>query len=216
MNGLGTVVALLGTASRVGVVVSNSILGPMLGSVSWNRLIQAGAVVYFVGAATVIALCGKPNVPTSPTVGATTVPPTAVITKAAPLAELIRAVFTTPRILLAFATATLLNPVFCFASVLPLFLTEGLGMTEVAAASTSSAFPIGAMLSILSCSFIWDKLSEKGRWLWCTGSLLLTITATALISRGRVTGRTPMFVALAAVTGGTSTCTLCMQHTTPQ
>ena len=60
------------------------------------------------------------------------------------------------------------------------------------------------MISILSTTLVWDRLKEKGRWLWCTCSLLLTIAATGLIGRGRISGRTPMFVALCATTAGMS------------
>ena len=206
-NGLGTVVPLLGTGSRIGVLLSNSILGPMLAKRSWNRIIQIGAAVYMVGAAIVMAFCRaapKKRLPQDPTAEQAIAPSKETKKKLAPMVDLLRAALTSPRILLIFSTSTLLNPIFCSSSILPLYLTQAKGMTDVAAATLCSAFPAGAMISIVGCTLVWDKLKEKGRWLWCALSLLLTITSTGLIGRGLVNGRTPMFIALTAVTAGMS------------
>ena len=211
LNGLGSVVAILSTASRAGVIVGNSIFGPMLRTRSWQRILQMAAVGYAVGAVVVAVCCNVPaagafSQALQPQKTAPQQPPPQQESEraVASTATLLQVIFTSPRVLLVFANATLLNPIFMFSSILPLYLVQAKGYTEAAAAAASSAFPVGAVASILLASRVWDQLKEKGRLLYCGCSLLVTLCATAAIGRGLVMGPRATFVALAAMTGGMS------------
>ena len=89
----------------------------LLGSVSWNRVIQVGAAAYLAGAGLVMAACSKPKFQAAPTLPAGELEPTKDGQQVASTLALAKAVITSPRIVLAFGTSTLLNPIFMFSSV---------------------------------------------------------------------------------------------------
>lgn len=65
-----------------------------------------------------MAQCGKPKFQAAPTLPATEPEPTKDgEKKVATTLDLAKAVVTSPRIILAFGTSTLLNPIFMFSSV---------------------------------------------------------------------------------------------------
>jgi sugar phosphate permease len=216
-NGLGTVVALLGTSARFGALVSNAILGPMLASMPWPRLIQIAAAVYGASTITVITLCGKPK---RKAADATLAAPSRVAQpqptapakkkeekkakKIASMGDLMHVFVGSPRTLLAFGIATFLNPLFNFQSVLPLYLTQGVGMTGSAAAAMASAFPMGAMSSILGYGLVWDKLAGKGRWMLCASSIMVSIITSGLFAKSLIRSQRMIFASLFAMSAGFS------------
>lgn len=64
-----------------------------------------------------MAACGKPKFQAAPTLPATEPVLSKDETKVASTLVLAKAVVTSPRIVLAFGTSTLLNPIFMFSSV---------------------------------------------------------------------------------------------------
>jgi hypothetical protein len=199
------VISVLSTSSRVGAVVASTALAPLLGKFSWQRIIQIGAGGYLAGTALAAALCGPPGRASGKGDGAIAytgaaakpAPAPTPAKKVASMATLLRVCATNPRVLLIFGQSTLLNPLFNFSYLLPLFLVQAKGYTAGAAAAASGALPIGATASIAVATLFWDRTKEKGRWAFCAASLLLTIAATTAVGRGLVVGKSAVFAALA-------------------
>ena len=108
-NGLGTVVAILSTASRLGVIVSNILLGPLLVSLHWHTILLISGMVYCGGSALTYAVFSAASQTAS--ASSTTAP---ADRNMASMATLLHVTLTTPRILLALAIAGVLNPAFNF------------------------------------------------------------------------------------------------------
>jgi sugar phosphate permease len=204
-NGLGTAIGLISTSSRSGAILGSLLLGPLLASRSWRTVLRmAAGVAVCVAGALRLGLRGGGGGGGGAQAALAT--PTATLTtesKAAPAQEMpisigrfLRVVATSPRILLLYGVSCFLTPVFQFASLLPLYLTQGLGLSQATAAQCSAVYPLGSYASILITTALWEKLVPKARLIFCSGCM-----SVAVLSMGALRSAS-MQAAPAAASGG--------------
>jgi sugar phosphate permease len=68
-----------------------------------------------------------------------------------------------PKVLCAFATQMFMMPLNEMNSLMPLFLVESVGLSQQAAASVATAYPLGAIVSMVASGVLFDKLGDSGR-----------------------------------------------------
>ena len=86
-----------------------------------------------------------------------------------------------PRVWLICIIVMCLTVLMEFQSFIPIYLQETFGLTTGIAAITSSAFPIGCLISVLAGGFVFDLLSKKKRIFVLGGMMVLSALCVALL-----------------------------------
>ena len=211
-NGLGTAVGLISTSSRVGAILGNLVLGTLLGmGRSWRFVLRAAAMwSVFIGVLVRIASGSRWSQPISAPAAAAgsdrlapkpQLPATAK--RIVPFGKFLSVLARSPRIWLIYGSNVFVTPVFQFASLLPIYLVQSLGLTQAAASQAAAIFPLASALSVLVSTSFWAKLSESARLVFCAATMSAAVVGMSLI--GRVTASGPMLnAALVMIMAGTS------------
>jgi sugar phosphate permease len=200
-NGLGTVIGVISTSSRSGAILGNLLLGPLLLTRSWRTVMRVAAVGVLSVACVLrggLALVGgvrpsrrhplpKGRGEGAAAAGTGTASP-APAAAAVGWGRFLRVLATSPRIWLCYAVNTTLTPVFQFATLLPLFLVQGCGLDQAAAARAATVYPLGSALSILLSTAAWERLRPAARLLYCPGCIGVAIAAMRALGRGGGSG----------------------------
>lgn len=209
-NGLGTAVGLISTSSRAGAILGNILLGAMLGvGRSWRFVLRAAAtwsviisVLVRVGDRHCRQLQSSPAVDAGSSLAPGPEQAAAKPTRT-PFLKFLSVLARSPRIWLIYGSNVFATPVFQFASLLPIYLVQDLGLSQAAASQAAAIFPMASALSILGSTTIWGKLSEPARLVYCATTMAAAVAGMGLIGRVRSTG--PLLVsALVLVMAGTS------------
>lgn len=86
-----------------------------------------------------------------------------------------------PRVWLICISIMCLTVLFEFQSFIPIYLKETFGLTAGIAAITSSAFPIGCLISVLAGGFVFDMLNKKSRIFVLGGMMVLAVSCLLLL-----------------------------------
>jgi hypothetical protein len=216
-HGMNTMIGLVSTSSRAGVLVCNFTLAPFLGR-SWRSLMRVAAGLFAAGVVLLQLGIDRPpgqTPPAKPSAGATLETPgqphgagtgldLARHEAAEPVSTLqtLKVLLTTPKMLMAFTINGFINPLFMFATMLPLYLVQALKYSPADVARVSSGFPLGATISVALATAVWDRMSSAGRAVYCLSSTSVAVAAAAAVWQGLVKGKTAMTVALALMLGG--------------
>ncbi|MCH7910151.1 MAG: MFS transporter, partial [Candidatus Hydrogenedentes bacterium] len=99
----------------------------------------------------------------------------------ASLAEALVDFVKSPRVWLICASVMCLTILMEFQSFIPIYLKETFALTAGIAAITSSAFPIGCLISVLLGGFVFDKLSKKTRVFVLGGMMVFAVACVATL-----------------------------------
>ena len=86
-----------------------------------------------------------------------------------------------PRVWLICISVMCLTVLMEFQSFIPIYLQETFGLTTGIAAITSSAFPVGCLISVLAGGFVFDLLSKKKRIFVLGGMMVFSVLCVALL-----------------------------------
>ena len=98
-----------------------------------------------------------------------------------------------PRVWLICASIMCLTVLMEFQSFIPIYLYETFGLTAGIAAITSSAFPIGCLISVLAGGFIFDALTKKQRVFVLGGMMVFSVFCVAVLLAIPKLGMTNVF-----------------------
>jgi sugar phosphate permease len=99
----------------------------------------------------------------------------------ASLAEALLSFLKSPRVWLICVSVMCLAILMEFQSFIPIYLKETFGLTAGIAAITSSAFPIGSLISVLLGGFVFDALSKKMRIFALGGLMVFAVACVAAL-----------------------------------
>jgi len=120
----------------------------------------------------------------------------------ATLAEALVSFVRSPRVWLICLSIMCLTVLMEFQSFIPIYLKETFGLTAGIAAITSSAFPLGCLISVLVGGFVFDRLAKKTRIFVLSGLMMLAVACVAVLLNlpglGR-TGTSGLWTALLAI-----------------
>ena len=212
-NGLGTAVGLISTSSRVGAILGNLVLGTLLGAGrSWRFVLRAAAVwSVFIGV--LVRTSGRQAQASPPPAAAgggapgpkqpTASTPAAPAKRIVPFGKFLSVLARSPRIWLIYGSNVFVTPVFQFASLLPIYLVQSLGLSQAAASQAAAIFPLASAVSVLGSTAFWGKLSERARLVFCAATMGAAVAGMGLI--GRVTTTGPLLTgALVMIMAGAS------------
>ncbi len=97
------------------------------------------------------------------------------------LAEALLSFARSPRVWLICASIMCLTILMEFQSFIPIYLKETFGLTAGIAAITSSAFPIGCLISVLAGGFIFDVLTKRQRVFVLGGMMVFAVLCVAVL-----------------------------------
>jgi sugar phosphate permease len=86
-----------------------------------------------------------------------------------------------PRVWLICVSIMCLTVLMEFQSFIPIYLKETFGLTAGIAAITSSAFPIGCLISVLVGGFVFDLLTKKSRIYVLGGMMVLSVACIGIL-----------------------------------
>ncbi len=86
-----------------------------------------------------------------------------------------------PRVWLICVGIMCLTVLMEFQSFIPIYLKETFGLTAGIAAITSSAFPIGCLISVLVGGFVFDLLTKKSRIYVLGGMMVLSVACIGIL-----------------------------------
>ena len=107
-----------------------------------------------------------------------------------------------PRVWSICASIMCLTVLMEFQSFIPIYLKESFGLTAGIAAITSSAFPIGCLMSVLAGGFIFDMLTKKMRIVVLGGSMVCAVFCLVVliaIPEMGITSGLALWTALSAI-----------------
>ncbi len=165
-NWRGRIWGILSSSSRLSSLFTALVLGSLLLVISWREviavsvLITASVIVFLafvlkqsprdVGLEALVSSVGDLQHRPHPLDEAT-------------LAEALFSFIRSPRVWLICASIMCLTVLMEFQSFIPIYLKETFGLTSGIAAITSSAFPVGCLISVVSGGFVFDTLTKKKR-----------------------------------------------------
>lgn len=178
----GRVWGVLATSSRVGTLVATFLLGGLLGRLSWQSLLLGTAIIG-VGVAVAFFFSIKPS---DPAASLKSAPPNEVGEADEPhrldgtsLPQAVLSFFASKQFWLITLSLTALTIMWDFLLFVPLYLQQTMALTEAAASQTSSAFPLGSLISVLCGGYVFDRLSRR-QTAWLMGLLLIVASACVL------------------------------------
>jgi len=183
-NWRGRIWGILSSSSRFSSLFATLVLGSLLLAISWRGVIAISAVItggvllllFFilkqspadVGLEFVDSSGGDKRKRPHPLDNAT-------------LAEALLSFARSPRVWLICVSSMCLTVLMEFQSFIPIYLKETFGLTAGIAAITSSAFPIGCLISVLPGGLIFDLLSKKNRIFVLGGMMIVSVFCVALL-----------------------------------
>ncbi len=201
----GRIWGILSSSSRFSSLFTTLVLGSLLLAVSWRVVIATSAVMtggvllllFFilkqspadVGLPVVASSDGDSRKRPHPLDDAT-------------LAEALLSFVRSPRVWLICISIMCLTVLMEFQSFIPIYLKETFGLTAGIAAITSSAFPIGCLISVLAGGFVFDALSKKRRIFVLGGMMVFSVLCVALLlalPKLGLTGDFSLWAALLAI-----------------
>jgi len=120
----------------------------------------------------------------------------------ATVAEALLSFVRSPRVWLICVSIMCLAVLMEFQSFIPIYLKESFGLTAGIAAITSSAFPIGCLVSVLAGGLMFDLLSKKKRIFVLGGMMVFAVFCVALLRalpQLGLTGEFSLWTALFAI-----------------
>ena len=182
----GRVWGVLSTSSRVGTIVATFGLGILVATVSWHTLLLVASAVGLVVAVAFSVSQQSAAMRLHAIQSAVTIEETVGSQEGDkevaghPLdgASLPAAVWQfclSIQFWLIVGSLSSLTIMWDFLLFLPIFLKDTVGMSDGGASMTSSAFPIGSFISVLSGGFVFDLLSRRTT-AWLMSGLLLIAT----------------------------------------
>ena len=99
----------------------------------------------------------------------------------ATLVEALLSFIRSPRVWLICASIMCLTVLMEFQSFIPIYLKETFGLTSGIAAITSSAFPVGCLISVLAGGFVFDGLTKKKRIFVLGGLMGLAVCCVSVL-----------------------------------
>ena len=180
----GRIWGILSSSSRFSSLVTTLVLGSLLLAVSWRWVITTSAVIT-CGVLLLLFLVLKQS---PADVGLETVASSDGDNQKRPhplddatLAEALRRFVRSPRVWLICMSIMSLAILMEFQSFIPIYLKETFGLTAGIAAITSSAFPIGCLVSVLAGGFIFDRLSKKKRIFLLGGMMVCAVLCVGVL-----------------------------------
>lgn len=185
-NGLGTAVGLISTSSRVGAILGNVVLGALLGAGrSWRFVLRAAAAwSVFIG------LLVRLDHRRQPAEGAEGPDPkrVAAAPRRTPFPKFLSVLARSPKIWLIYGSNVFATPVFQFASLLPMYLVQSLGLSQAAASQAAAVFPMASALSVLASTAIWGRLSEPARLVYCATTMTVAGVGMGVLGHVKTAG----------------------------
>ena len=180
----GRIWGILSSSSRFSSLVTTLVLGSLLLAVSWRWVIATSAVIT-CGVLLLLFLVLKQS---PADVGLEAVASSDGDNQKRPhplddatLAEALRRFVRSPRVWLICMSIMSLAILMEFQSFIPIYLKETFGLTAGIAAITSSAFPIGCLVSVLAGGFIFDRLSKKKRIFVLGGMMVCAVLCVGVL-----------------------------------
>ncbi|MCH7702530.1 MAG: MFS transporter, partial [Planctomycetes bacterium] len=171
----GRIWGILSSSSRFSSLFTTLVLGSLLLVVSWRGVIATAAVI----TCAVLLLLFLVLKQSPADVGLAAVAPSDGDNQQRPhpldettLAEALLRFARSARVWLICMSAMSLTVLMEFQSFIPIYLKETFGLTAGIAAITSSAFPMGCLISVLAGGLIFDLLSKKKR-IWVLGGMMV-------------------------------------------
>ena len=204
-NWRGRIWGILSSSSRFSSLFTTLALGSLLLVVSWRAVIATSVVLAGgVLAALFFVLKQSPA-----DVGLQIVPSSDGDDQKRPhplddatLAEALLSFVRSPRVWLICVSIMCLTVLMEFQSFIPIYLKETFGLSAGIAAITSSAFPIGCLISVLAGGFVFDLLSKKKRIFVLGGMMVFAVFCVALLlllPKAGLTGNFGLWTALLAI-----------------
>ena len=183
-NWRGRIWGILSSSSRISSLFTTLVLGSLLLAVSWRGVIATSAVI--TGGVLLLLFLVLKQSPAD--VGLEVVASSHPNNQKRPhpldgatLAEALLSFVRSPRVWLICVSIMCLAVLMEFQSFIPIYLHETFGLTAGIAAITSSAFPIGCLISVLAGGFIFDLLSKKKRIFVLGGMMVCAVLCVALL-----------------------------------
>ena len=183
-NWRGRIWGILSSSSRFSSLFTALVLGTLLLAVSWRWVM--GTAVTIAGGVLLLMFFVLKQSPAN--VGLEIVTPVNLDNPKNPhhlndasLAEALLNFVKSPRVWLICVSVMCLTILMEFQSFIPLYLKETFSLTPGIAAITSSAFPIGGLISVLVGGFVFDRLSKKTRVFVLGGMMVIAIVCLATL-----------------------------------
>ena len=204
-NWRGRIWGILSSSSRFSSLFTTLVLGSLLLAVSWRGVIATSAVI--TGGVLLLLFCVLKQSPAD--VGLEVVASSDGDNHKRPhplddatVAEALLSFVRSPRVWLICVSIMCLAVLMEFQSFIPIYLKETFGLTAGIAAMTSSAFPIGCLVSVLAGGLIFDLLSKKKRIFVLGGMMVFAVFCVALLlslPKLGLTGNVGLWTALFAI-----------------
>ncbi len=184
VNWRGRIWGILSSSSRFSSLFTTLVLGSLLLVVSWHWVI--GTAVAIVGGVLLLLFFILKQSPAD--VGLEIVASANVDNPKKPhhlddasLAEALLIFVKSPRVWLICVSVMCLTTLMEFQSFIPIYLKETFALTAGIAAITSSAFPIGCLISVLVGGFVFDMLTKKTRVFVLGGMMVFAVACVATL-----------------------------------
>ena len=180
----GRIWGILSSSSRFSSLFTALVLGSLLLAVSWRSVIAASAVI--TGGVLLVLFRILKQCPADAGLEVVASSNEADQKRPHPLddATLSQALVSfarSPRVWLIGISVMCLTVLMEFQSFIPIYLRETFGLTTGIAAITSSAFPIGCLISVLAGGVVFDLLSKKKRIFVLGGMMVFSVLCVALL-----------------------------------
>jgi OPA family sugar phosphate sensor protein UhpC-like MFS transporter len=177
-NWRGRIWGILSSSSRFSSLFTALVLGGLLTVLSWRSVLIVATILAAAVATTLFfvlrqtpAEAGLEEIGNAGTDKEADVPRRPHALDEATLAEALLHFSMSPRFWLICCSVMGLTVLMEFQSFIPIYLKETFNLTTGIAAVTSSAFPIGCLISVLAGGFVFDLLS-KGRRIFVFGGMM--------------------------------------------
>ena len=175
---------ILSSSSRFSSFFTALVLGSLLLAVSWRIVIAVSAVI--AGGVLLLVFLILKQRPAD--VGLEVVASSHGADQKRPhplddatLSQALASFARSPRVWLIGISVMCLTVLMEFQSFIPIYLRETFGLTTGIAAITSSAFPIGCLISVLAGGVVFDLLSKKKRIFVLGGMMVFSVLCVALL-----------------------------------
>ena len=208
----GRIWGILSSSSRLSSVFTSLVMGGMLMVISWRWALVISAVIIAIVAVLLFFTVKRPPAE----IGLETIPsadendyevkgtprPVPHHLDYATLGEALLNFVTSSRVWLICISVMCLAVLMEFECFMPIYIKETFNLSYSLSAITSSLFPIGCLVSVLLCGFIFDKINKKMR-IVVLGSMMvlaiLCIVTLMIIPSSNLTGSIALFISLAAI-----------------
>lgn len=153
--------SILTTSSRMGAIIGGLSAGVLLKISNWRMLLRCAAVSNLLtGGAMALFLKAGPVVQKAPEDKQ----------EGSYIGNLLK-ICITPRVLLTYGTQGMMLPLNELNSLIPLFLVQNASVSTATASSLATAYPVGAILSMLLSGKIFDRACLRVSLLFCLSEI---------------------------------------------